>query len=159
MRVPESASQAGTNGSSLRTYAAVLWLLAGLFFLRVLGQVLVAFFGVTFLPPMQEWYSGLISYPVLLLLQALIILLLIKVCSDFSRGHGFFVEPNMVMGRILRWFSYLYFGSMVLRYAITMALYPERRWTGGTIPIVFHCVLATYLFTVGLFHTQQDTPS
>lgn len=53
--------------------------------------MLVAFFGVTFLPPMQEWYSGLIPYPVLLPIQGLIILLLIKICSDFSRGHGFFV--------------------------------------------------------------------
>ena len=35
---------------------------------------------------------------------------------------------------------------MVLRYVLTMSLFPERRWLGsGTIPIVFHFVLATYL--------------
>ena len=155
---PQSASRAGAN-RSLRAYAAVLCLLAGLFCLRVLGQVLVAFFDVPFLPPMQEWYSGLIPYPILLPAQGLIILLLVKICSDFSRGHGFFVAPKMVMGRVLCWFSYLYFGSMVLRYVVTMTLYPERRWTGGTIPIVFHCVLAAYLFTVGHFHTQPAFPS
>jgi hypothetical protein len=27
-----------------------------------------------------------------------------------------------------------------------MALYPERRWFGGAIPIVFHWVLAGYVF-------------
>ena len=38
-----------------KKYAAILGI-----FLRVLGQVLVAFFRVDFLPPMAEWYSGLI---------------------------------------------------------------------------------------------------
>jgi hypothetical protein len=38
------------------------------------------------------------------------------------------------------------------RYALTMAWYPERRWLGtGTIPIVFHWVLATYLMALGRF--------
>jgi hypothetical protein len=26
------------------------------------------------------------------------------------------------------------------------------RWFGGTIPIVFHLVLATYLYALGSFH-------
>jgi hypothetical protein len=33
----------------------VPWALPGLFFPRVLGQGLVAFFGARFLPPMAEW--------------------------------------------------------------------------------------------------------
>jgi hypothetical protein len=37
-----------------------------------------------------------------------------------------------------------------------MALYPERRWLGtGTIPIVFHWVLAAYLFTLAHFHARR----
>jgi hypothetical protein len=37
-----------------------------------------------------------------------------------------------------------------------MALHPERRWLGpGTIPIVFHWVLAAYLFTFAHFHTRR----
>ncbi len=47
-------------------YTSVLLGLAFLFLLRVLGQVLVAFFEVGPLPPMAEWYSGLVPYPVLL---------------------------------------------------------------------------------------------
>jgi hypothetical protein len=44
---------------------------------------------------------------------------------------------------------------MLLRYAVTMAVHPERRWLGtGTIPIVFHWVLAAYLFTLGRFHAR-----
>jgi len=35
----------------------MLWALLGLFVLRVLGQALVAFGDVQFLPPMQAWSS------------------------------------------------------------------------------------------------------
>jgi hypothetical protein len=45
---------------------------------------------------------------------------------------------------------------MVLRYVITMAFFPERRWLGsGTIPIVFHWVLAAYIFTLSRFHNPS----
>ena len=49
-----------------RRLAPVLWVLLGLFVLRVVGQALVAFLGVWFLPPMQAWYSGLLPYTYLL---------------------------------------------------------------------------------------------
>ncbi|MFQ5520744.1 MAG: hypothetical protein ACE5K9_11885 [Candidatus Methylomirabilales bacterium] len=141
----------------LGRYAATFWVLALLFFLRVLGQVLVAFFDVTFLPPMAEWYSGLLPYPILLPVQILILMVQAKIGTDFSREYGFFVIPRRAMGRFLRWFSYLYFASMVLRYVISMGLYPERRWFGGTIPIFFHWVLAAYLFVLGHYHTRRDS--
>jgi hypothetical protein len=56
-----------------RKYVVILWILSGLFLGRVLGQILVAFFNVNFLPPMPEWYSGLLSYPLLLPTQILIL--------------------------------------------------------------------------------------
>lgn len=135
-------------------YATVLWSLLFLFFLRVLGQALVAAFEVPFLPPMKQWYSGLIPYQILLPVQILIILLLAKVATDFTRRRGFFVVPRRAMGRLLQGFSYLYFGGMAVRYVVSMALHPERRWFGGTIPIFFHCVLATFVFVVGHYHTR-----
>ncbi|MGH7804329.1 MAG: hypothetical protein ACREQJ_08265, partial [Candidatus Binatia bacterium] len=48
---------------TLRRYSITLALLASAFFARVLGQVLVAFFSLGFLPPMEAWYSGLLPYP------------------------------------------------------------------------------------------------
>lgn len=136
-------------------YPLTLWILAFLFFLRVMGQVLVVFFNVSFLPPMNEWYSGLIPYPILLPIQLVIILLLVKINLDFSRGQGFFVSLRPIAGRRLCWLSYVYATSMIVRYIVTMALYPDRRWFGGTIPIVFHFVLAAYIFTLGRYHAQQ----
>ncbi len=131
-----------------------LWLLTGLFFLRVLGQVLVALLQVRFLPPMSEWYSGLIPYPVLLPIQLAILALMAKINLDLSAGAGLFAIPRRGLGRFLRGFSIVYFIAMVARYAIGMALHPDRRWLGGTIPIAFHWVLAAYLFLWGLGSTR-----
>jgi ABC-type transport system involved in cytochrome c biogenesis permease subunit len=121
-----------------------------------MGQVLVAFFGVTFLPPMSEWYSALITYPVLLPIQIVILFLQTKISLDIWGGVGFFARRRPRAGRALCWFSYVYFLAMVVRYVLTMYLYPERRWLSGTIPIFFHWVLATYVFVLGRYYLSAD---
>ena len=137
-----------------RIYPIILWLLTLSFFLRVLGQILIAFFQVSFLPPMPHWYSGLLSYPILLCLQILILIIQIKINLDFSQSSGYFAQPKPKNGKLLQRFSYPYAVIMSIRYIIAMTFYPERRWFGeGTIPIIFHFVLAGYLFTWGHFYT------
>ena len=133
----------------------LLHVLAFLFFLRVVGQALVAFVGVTVLPPMSEWYSGLLSYRLLLPAQVAILTLQAVIALQLARGHGVLVTPRPRVGRVLITLSVVYFLTMALRYAVTMTWYPERRWLGtGTIPIVFHWVLAAYLFTLGRHHAR-----
>lgn len=130
-----------------------LWGLTLLFGLRVLGQMLVAFFQVPFLPPMAHWYSGLLPYPLLLPSQLLILVLQVKINRDLALGLGWFQRPRPHLGQGLQYASYGYALAMAIRYGLTMALYPERRWLGeGTIPIVFHWVLATYLWLWGWGH-------
>lgn len=125
--------------------------------------MLVAFVGVSWLPPMESWYSGLMPYPYLLPSQFLIIALYSKVCLDFTRGEGFFVRPRPVFGRGVLVFGYLYLVSMIVRYAIHMSLYPEVRWLGGANPIFFHWVLAGFIIAFGQYHrgrlTNQSRPS
>ena len=140
---------------SARRRAPVLWALLALFVLRVTGQALVAFLGVPWLPPMREWYSGLLPYPYLLPSQILIILLLAAVCRDFTRGHGWFVTPRAGWGRWVPWLGVAYFAAMVVRYAVQMTLHPGSRWLHGSIPIVFHCVLATFVIIVGQHHRSH----
>lgn len=135
-----------------RRLAPLLWALLGLFVLRVTGQALVVFFSVGFLPPMQEWYSGLLSYEYLLPSQIVIIAVMAKVCVDFTRGTGFFVTPRRFFAVPWLYFGYLYLAVMVARYPIQMVLTPESRWFGGTIPIFFHWVLAAFVIAVGLHH-------
>ena len=143
-----------------RRYALVLSVLAFLFLLRVLGQALVAFFDVRWLPAMAEWYSGLLPYRLLLPAQLAILLIQAAISTDLFRGRGPMAVQRARIGRALRWFSVAYFAAMVLRYVLTMAWYPERRWLGtGTIPIVFHWVLAAYLYVLGNYHGRADAMS
>ncbi len=123
-----------------------------LFVLRVLGQLLVALFHVGFLPPMEAWMSGAISYPVLLLLQLCIIGLMVKVCLDMRRRRGYFARPNGCLGWFLLEGGTFYLLIMVLRYALRMALYPHERWFGGSLPIFFHCVLAFFVLVWGTYN-------
>lgn len=146
--------------SSIRKhYAWLLTTLLFLFFLRVLGQVLVAFFGVKFLPPMEAWFSGLLPYPELLTSQILIIFLYGKICLDFARGHGYFVTPRPRLGINLVKFGWFYLGVMIIRYVIRMGLYPRERWTGGSIPIFFHWVLASFVLVLGHYHWRSANPA
>lgn len=143
-----------------RRYALVLSVLAFLFLLRVLGQALVAFFDVRWLPAMAEWYSGLLPYRLLLPAHLAILLIQAAISTDLFRGRGPMAVQRPRIGRALRWFSVIYFAAMVLRYVLTMAWYPERRWLGtGTIPIVFHWVLAAYLYVLGNYHGRADAMS
>lgn len=145
--------------ASTRRRAPWLWLLLALFCLRVLGQMLVAFWGVRFLPPMQEWQSGLLPYPVLLVSQFLIMALLAKVAADFTRQRGYFAIPNARLAIGAVYFGWIYMAAMVLRYPIRMALHPEARWFGGTIPIFFHWVLASFTLIAGYYHRSTSTKS
>jgi len=105
-----------------------------LFGIRVVGQALVALFDVAWLPSMDAWFSGLLPYPMLLPIQ--LVILLVQAVID----RGFFTLPRPRAGRALQWFASVYALSMVVRYVVTRS---------HPIPIVFHWVLAAYLFTLG----------
>ena len=145
-----------------RRYAPWLWLLLFLFILRVLGQVLVVFWDADFLPPLEQWESGLLPYPLLLTSQVLIILLYAKACLDFSRGRGYFVEPNRRFGKGVLLFGSLYLAAMVLRLVVVSWLYPGEPAKWKLIPIFLHWVLAAFLLLVARYHLrasrEQGTP-
>ena len=112
-------------------------------------STLVEFFEVTFLPPSKEWFSGIISYPILLVFQIVIILVMAQVATDITKGTGRFSHSTPLTAKSLRIFGSIYLLSMILRYIIRMYIYPEERWTGGCIPIFFHWVLATFVLAWG----------
>jgi hypothetical protein len=121
----------------------LLWILLSLFALRVLGQLLVVGGVAPFLPPMDEWQSGLLPYPVLLVSQILILVVLGAVCLQFSRGAGYFVKRRTWLGTPLWIAGWLYAIGMIVRYAAL------RR---DPIPVVFHIILATFLLVVAYHH-------
>ena len=123
----------------------LLWTLLVLFALRVVGQLLVAAGLAPFLPPMDEWQSGLLPYPVLFASQTLILALLATVCVHFSRGHGYFVRPHPWLATPLWIVGWIYAVGMLVRYALL------RR---DAIPVVFHIILASFLLVVADHHRR-----
>ena len=132
-------------------FLPLMWTCVVLFLFRVLGQVYVALCAPHWLPPMREWYSGLLPYYLLLPAQLFILALMIIVANDYTREDGYLFVTSTLKGTLLIGLAMAYLSAMVSRYVITMARHPERRWLGGTIPIALHCVLAAFLFMVGSY--------
>ena len=136
-------------------YAAILALLLALFVLRVAGQLAVALSHVAWLPPMADWYSGLLPYRVLLPAQIALAAVMAAVTLDFARGEGAFVEPRRAIGLALGAASAIYFAATILRASLRIARRAGHRWyEAGTIPTAFHFVLASYLLTLALWHLR-----
>ena len=132
----------------MRAYAVLLGVLSLAFAARVLGQLLVAVFDVKFLPPMEAWYSGLIPYPALLAIQLVILAVQLEISRELWVGARAASVPRPIAGRALAWISVVYFLTMVGRYLVTSVVLPEAGRFGDTIPIVFHWVLAAYLWVL-----------
>ena len=130
----------------MKAYSITLAILAVAFFNRVLGQVLVVLFEPSFLPPMEAWYSGLVPYPVLLAGQLLILLTQCFISVQLWVGRGFVTSERPRVGAVLKWLSVIYFLAMAMRCVIVMTSNSQLRWQGHAIPIVFHCVLALYVY-------------
>lgn len=120
--------------------AAFLLLFTALFCLRVAGQIGVALVAPRWLPPMEQW--NFVPYRLLLPAQ----LVIIAVMAAIVAGRA---EPGPALARVLVAASFVYWAAMALRYVHRMLRRPDQRWLGGAIPIVFHCVLAAFVFVLG----------
>jgi hypothetical protein len=132
----------------------VLWACIGLFLLRVLGQLEVVLIAPAWLPPMEQWYSGLLPYPLLLPAQILILMLMTGLTvNEMRRPQPFFARPA---GRWnwLRDLSIIYFAVMVLRLVLAFLRGAEDVIAAGGIPVAFHWVLALFLLVL-----SRDTTS
>lgn len=123
---------------------ALLSILLALFIARVAGQIVVVLAHPRWLPPMKEWYSGLLPYRYLLPAQLAIIALMIVMIGQVSSG----VPPNRGLAIGIFAFATVYALAMFVRFVILRRHHPGYRWyEGGMIPILFHWVLAAFLFT------------
>jgi len=132
--------------------AGFLGVFSTLFLLRVVGQLYVRLRRPAWLPPTEEW--NLTPYRLLLPAQIGILGVMAWLDVELSRGAGTPVDPRPWLGEALLVFSYVYAGGMAVRYIVRMARRPRQRWFGGTIPIVFHCVLAAYVYVLGSYHAS-----
>lgn len=116
---------------------AILWTCILLFLLRVLGQLEVLLLAPAWLPPMTDWYSGLIPYPILLPLQ--IVLLMIMSVA---------VTRDMQPKRWVRGLAIVYFAVMLLRLIVQLMRGADSVIEAGGIPVAFHWVLALFLLVM-----------
>jgi len=134
---------------SATSYAIVMGILLGLFLMRVLGQVLAATVAPAWLPPMARWYSGLMPYSYLLPTQLLFLVVMTALTIGVARQSAPLGTKSPAVGSALVWASYIYALGMVVRSIRYVRATPERR--GVLIPIIFHFVLAGFLFTYGSY--------
>ena len=130
-----------------RAYAVVMAVLLVLFLGRVVGQMLAATTAPSWLPPMARWYSGLMPYRYLLPTQVVFLVVMTAMTIAVDRQSAPLGALSADAGAWIVWASYVYALGMVarsIRYALAT---PERR--GVLIPIVFHFVLAAFLFAFG----------
>ena len=137
-------------GGDPAPYVAIMWLLLALFVARVGGQILAATTRPRWLPPMERWYSGVMPYRYLLPSQLLITALVVAMIISVSRADGTLGSPRSTIGIGTLVGSYVYAAGMVWR-AMHRAMQPRER-RGVVIPIVFHFVLASFLFVYGSWH-------
>jgi uncharacterized membrane protein required for colicin V production len=139
------------------TSATLLGMLLALFVLRVFGQILAATVAPQWIPPMARWYSGLMPYRYLLPTQLAFVVVMVMIIRQVATGASPLGGRAQAAGAWIIWASYVYALGMVVR-AVRYALAtPERR--GVLIPIVFHFVLAAFLFVWGsaLFLARSDS--
>jgi uncharacterized membrane protein required for colicin V production len=123
-----------------------------LFVGRVLGQVLAATVAPSWLPPMARWYSGLMPYRYLLPTQVVLVAVMTALTVSVANESAPLGAAAPAAGTWVVWASYVYALGMVVRAARYALSRPDRR--GVLIPIIFHFVLAGFLFTYGRYLTR-----
>jgi hypothetical protein len=118
-----------------------------LFLGRVVGQILAATTAPPWLPPMARWYSGLMPYRYLLPTQIVFLVVMAAMTIAVDRQSAPLGTLSADAGAWVVWASYVYALGMVARSIRHALAKPERR--GVLIPIVFHFVLAGFLFAYG----------
>ena len=132
-----------TSSAAAVTMGVLLVLFVG----RVVGQMLAATIAPSWLPPMARWYSGLMAYRYLLPVQIVFIAVMVAMIVDVASGTGALGTRNPTVGRWIVWASYVYALGMAVRTVRYVTAPPEKR--GVVIPIVFHFVLAAFLYVYG----------
>src|SRR5687768_7502960 len=100
---------------------ALLLILLALFVARFTGQIVVVLMQPRWLPPMKDWYSGLIPYRYLLPSQIAIIVLMIAMIRQVASG----APPNRSLAIGIFAFATIYAIAMLVRFVILRRRHPD----------------------------------
>ena len=134
-------------------YRLLLYWFSALFALRVLLQFVLQFIDTSLLPPFGLWHSGTLPYPVLLILQLVLLGLMLWGARAIP-----LTTPRVRLGRILIGCACIYIAVMVVRLLVGALELSEHRWFAVSVPTAFHFVLAGYLLAFGCALGQAARP-
>lgn len=139
-------------------YFSWMLLMAGLFGLRVLAQLIQAIYPLPFIPPFQAWHGAVMPYPVLVVSQFLIILVMAVVLLRVKAGA---VVPRRWKYRVCFSLGGLYFSFMAFRLIAGLTFLSDHPWFSKSLPAFFHVVLAAFILLLGHYIYQKavNTPS
>lgn len=143
-------------GVPLRTpgpRAAWLWLLIGLFTLRVAAQPTALVVTHRLLPPFESWHSGTMPYPLLLASQLVILAAMAWTARRIGAGT---LRARPRVGVFMTVFGAVYLGSMLIRLLLGVTVLQGSRWFSSWLPTLFHLVLATFVLLVGRYHVTMS---
>jgi len=135
-----------------RRYAIALAGLLLLFAFRVVAQFGQWIHPVDFLPPFDDWQSGILPYPVLLAGQVLITMVLLQIVAGHLTGRHI---ARRWLGIALLAGGGVYFAVMCFRLLASITFAAADSWLGATIPAFFHVVLACFALIHGYFNLRH----
>ena len=126
------------------------WMLSlvGLFVLRVLAQLIQAVHPIPVLPAFDAWHGAVLPYPLLVVLQVAIILVLARVLWRVRTDS---ISPRRWKYRACFLLGGVYLSFMGFRLAAGLTFLADHGWFSKSLPAVFHVVLATFILTLGLY--------
>ena len=142
------------TSKSSRRYAPWLWLLLGLFAVRVVAQPVALMADAWLLPPFESWHSGALPYPLLLTTQLFILAWLAHTAWQFTRGE---ISPHRRFGVLMLILGSAYFMTMLMRLVLGATILAGQRWFASPLPTFFHLVLASFLLLYGHFHFRYGS--
>jgi len=100
------------------------------------------------LPPFGAWYSGTLSYGILVLAQLLIILAVAFTTVRIFRHR---LKPKRNVGLVLLVLGAVYMLASIFHLAAGLSFLTHLTFFNSVIPAVFHLVLAGIVLTLGHF--------
>jgi hypothetical protein len=123
-----------------------------LFAFRVVAQFTQWIHPVDFLPPFDDWQSGVLPYPVLLTGQILVLAVLLRVVVGHLTRRCI---ARRWLGIALLAGGCVYFAVMCFRLLASVTFAAADSWLGATIPAFFHVVLACFALIHGYFNLRH----
>lgn len=130
-------------------HAVALWVLLGLFCVRVAAQLIAAVAPLPYVPSFDQWASGALPYPALVAAQISIIVAYAAVAHRIGNGSS---RPSAAVGRWLLAAGAVYFATMAVRLLAGLTVSSGHWWFDKPLPSFFHLVLASFLIVAGRFH-------